>query len=90
MGAERRERDRAHPVATLRHSFASLLLREDLDVIYAARQLGHSAQLALGTYGHVIEELRGAERVSAEDAIRAARGNSVPSEFLGAAVVAGA
>ena len=57
----------------LRHSFASLLLHEGRSVIYVARQLGHGAQLTLRTYGHVIDELEGSPRVSAEDAIRAAR-----------------
>ncbi len=33
----------------LRHSFASLLLHEGRDVIYVARQLGHSAELTLRT-----------------------------------------
>jgi integrase len=41
----------------LRHSFASLLLHEGRSVIYVARQLGHGAQLTLGTYGHVVDEL---------------------------------
>lgn len=57
----------------LRHSFASLLLHEGRSVIYVARQLGHSATLTMKTYGHVIEELDDAPRISAEDAIRAAR-----------------
>ena len=57
----------------LRHSFASLLLAEGRNVIYVARQLGHGAQLTLGTYGHVIEELDGVENVTAEAAIEAAR-----------------
>ena len=57
----------------LRHSFASLLLHEGRSVIYVARQLGHSAQLTMRTYGHVIEELDDAPRISAEDAIAAAR-----------------
>ncbi len=57
----------------LRHSFASLLLHEGRSVIYVARQLGHSAQLTMRTYGHVIEELDEAPRISAEDAILAAR-----------------
>jgi integrase len=35
----------------LRHSFASLLLHEGRSVIYVARQLGHSAQLTMRTYG---------------------------------------
>jgi hypothetical protein len=37
------------------------------------RALGHDARLTLGTYGHVIDELDGAPRIAAEDAIRAAR-----------------
>ena len=57
----------------LRHSFASLLLHEGRSVIYVARQLGHGAQLTMRTYGHVIEELEDAPRISAEDAILAAR-----------------
>ena len=57
----------------LRHSFASLLLHEGRSVIYVARQLGHSAALTMRTYGHVIEELDEAPRISAEDAIAAAR-----------------
>jgi integrase len=57
----------------LRHSFASLLLHEGRSVIYVARQLGHGAQLTMRTYGHVMEELDEAPRLSAEDAIRAAR-----------------
>lgn len=66
---------------TARHSFASLLLHEGRSVIYVARQLGHGAALTLGTYGHVIEELDGSPQVDAEGAIRAARGELVPSEF---------
>ena len=48
--------DHARPY-DLRHSFASLLLHEGRSVIYVARQLGHGADLTLGTYGHTIEEL---------------------------------
>lgn len=61
----------------LRHSFASLLLHEGRSVIYVARQLGHSATLTLSTYGHVIDELADQPRITAEDAIRAARGTGV-------------
>jgi integrase len=57
----------------LRHSFASLLLHEGRSVIYVARQLGHGAQLTLGTYGHVVDELDDAPRQDAEAAILAAR-----------------
>lgn len=66
---------------TLRHSFASLLLHEGRSVIYVARQLGHSATMTLGTYGHVIDELDEAPRLPAEDAIRAARDSDVRSQF---------
>ena len=42
-------------------------------MIYVARQLGHGADLTMGTYGHVIDELEDAPRLAADDAIRAAR-----------------
>ena len=61
---------------TLRHSFASLLLHEGRSVIYVARQLGNDPRVTLSTYGHVIDELDGAPRIAAEDAIRAARSGS--------------
>ena len=64
--------DHARPY-DLRHSFASLLLHEGRSVIYVARQLGHGADLTLGTYGHTIDELDDAPRISADDAIAAAR-----------------
>lgn len=66
---------------TLRHSFASLLIAEGRSVIYVARQLGHGAQLTLGTYGHVIEELEGVENVTAEAAIEAARSGSAAHDL---------
>jgi integrase len=69
----------------LRHSFASLLLHEGRSVIYVARQLGHSAALTMRTYGHVIEELEDAPRITAEDAIVAARrSEGVRSECVAA------
>jgi integrase len=57
----------------LRHSFASLLLHEGRSVIYVARQLGHGAALTMNTYGHVIDELENMPRMTADDAIGAAR-----------------
>jgi integrase len=57
----------------LRHSFASLLLHEGRSVISVARQLGHGAQLTLGTYGHVIDEMDDRPQQDAESAIVAAR-----------------
>ena len=38
--------------------------------------LGYDARLTLTTYGHVIDELDGAPRVAAENAMRAARHTS--------------
>ena len=64
--------DHARPY-DLRHSFASLLLHEGRSVIYVARQLGHGADLTLGTYGHTIDELDDAPRLGADEAIAAAR-----------------
>jgi integrase len=71
---------RARPY-DLRHSFASLLLHEGRSPIYVARQLGHGAQLTLGTYGHVIDELEDQPRIPAEDAIRAARATDVRARY---------
>ena len=67
--------ERARPY-DLRHSFASLLLHEGRSVIYVARQLGHGAQLTLGIYGHVIDELEDQPRQEAETAVLAAREGS--------------
>jgi integrase len=57
----------------LRHSFASLLLHEGRSVVDVARQLGHPTAVCLRPYGHVIEELEDAPRISAEQAILAVR-----------------
>jgi hypothetical protein len=45
----------------LRHSFCSLLIHEGATVVEVARQLGHSPTMTLNTYGHVFDELQGAE-----------------------------
>jgi integrase len=57
----------------LRHSLASLLFAERLNPAEIAEQMGHSIQMLLSTYTHVIEELRGRDQVVAEDEIRTAR-----------------
>jgi integrase len=64
--------DRFRPY-DLRHSFVSLLFAEGRTVIEVAGQAGHSPAMALATYGHVIEELEGAEPRLAEEVIREAR-----------------
>jgi integrase len=59
----------------LRHAFASLLIHEGrLSVVEIAAQLGHNPTVCLDTYGHVMAEQRGAERISAEEQILMARG----------------
>lgn len=63
---------------TLRHSFASLLLAEGRNVIYVARQLGHSATMTLTTYGHVLAEYEDAGRIDPEREIQRARLTAVP------------
>ena len=65
----------------LRHSFVSLLLAEGASVVEIAQQAGHSPTMALDTYGHVMDELAGAERRSAEEAIRDARSKLVPLTY---------
>jgi DNA-binding CsgD family transcriptional regulator len=57
----------------LRHAFCSLLIAEGASVVEVARQAGHSPTMTLNTYAHVMADLDGSDRVSAEHAIRAAR-----------------
>ncbi len=73
----------------LRHSFASLLLHEGRSVVYVARQLGHSTSVCMRTYGHAIEELEDAPRLSAEDAISAARAECVSGKCPAAVTAPG-
>jgi integrase len=56
----------------LRHSAASLWLHEGRSVVEVASWLGHSPQMTLSTYAHVMADLDG-ERRDAETEIRAAR-----------------
>jgi integrase len=44
-----------------RHSFVALLLAEGATVVELARQAGHLPTMTLSTYGHLFEELEGAE-----------------------------
>jgi hypothetical protein len=57
----------------LRHAFCSLLIAEGLSVLEVARQAGHAPTMMLDTYAHVMADHDGAERRSAEAAIRSAR-----------------
>jgi integrase len=64
----------------LRHSAASLWLHEGRTIVEVATWMGHSGQMALSTYLHVMSEL-GDERITAEEAIRRAREALVPSSY---------
>jgi integrase len=74
------------PPYDLRHAFASLQIRASVSVPELAEQLGHSPQMTLSTYTHVIRELKGAERLSLEDQIRRARDSREDVASRGAAV----
>lgn len=69
----------------LRHSFASLLFAEHANAAEVAEQLGHSPQVLLSTYLHVIEDLRGVGKVNAEKQIRTARAAAVKAGNKGVA-----
>jgi integrase len=59
----------AEPPYGLRHSYASLRIREGASIPELAEELGHSPLMTLTTYTHVIEELRGAPQLPAEQEI---------------------
>jgi hypothetical protein len=45
---------RASPPADLRHTFASILIREGADVVFVSRQLGHAnPSITLRIYAHL-------------------------------------
>jgi hypothetical protein len=58
----------------LRHSFVSLLIAQGATVVDVARQAGHAPTMTLSTYAHLFDEFDPDERVSAEELMRAARG----------------
>lgn len=64
------------PPYDLRHAFASLQIRAGLSIPELAEQMGHSPQMTVMTYTHVIRELKGEPRVSAEEQIERARRDS--------------
>ena len=58
----------------LRHSFASLLIREQrVSIVDLADMLGHAPTMTLDTYSHVMREHRGQPPVAAETWITTAR-----------------
>jgi integrase len=69
------------PPYDLRHAFASLQIRAGMSIPELAEQMGHSPPMTVMTYTHVIRELKGEPRISAEKQIertrRKARGPQV-------------
>jgi hypothetical protein len=61
------------PPYDLRHAFASLQIRAGVSVPDLAEQMGHAAAMTIGTYTHVIRELKGEPIVPAEEQIERAR-----------------
>ncbi|HEY1357797.1 MAG TPA: site-specific integrase [Thermoleophilaceae bacterium] len=75
----------SEPPYGLRHAYASLRIREGASIPELAEELGHSPQMTLGTYAHVIDELRGAERRPAPEEISRARAQVAEYASLGGA-----
>lgn len=59
----------------LRHSFASLLIREGKSVVEVASQLGHAPTMTLSTYAHVMADVDEEDRRPADELISEARLN---------------
>jgi hypothetical protein len=57
----------------LRHSFASLLIRDCASVVEVARQMGNAPSVTLDAYGHVFDERDAGSRLDPAEAIEAAR-----------------
>lgn len=65
----------------LRHSFASLLIHEGrLSLAEIADQLGNSVATLSDVYAHVIADMKGQQRVPADDEILAARTTQRPQD----------
>ena len=61
------------PPYDLQHADASLQIRSGMSIPELAEQMGHSAQITVGTYSHVIRELKGQAIVPPEEQIERAR-----------------
>ena len=57
----------------LRHAFTSLQIRAGMSIPELAEQMGHSPQVTMGTYAHVIRDLKGRPVTSPEEQIERAR-----------------
>ena len=73
----------------LRHSFASLLIHSDMSVPEIASHMGHSIEMLLSTYAHVIDEFAGSSRIDPEAVISRARGQGVADLLPDGSVVGG-
>ena len=63
LGADGRAKLRWHE---LRHTFASLLIAQGLNVVYVSRQLGHaSPDTTLREYSHLFDQAEHGQRASA-------------------------
>jgi hypothetical protein len=69
----REARRRGGYASDLRHASCSLLIGEGMPVVEVARQARYAPTMRFDTYAHVMADLDGADRVSAEVTIRAAR-----------------
>lgn len=65
------------PPYDLRHSYASIQIRAGMSIPELAEQMGHNPQMTVGTYTHVIRELKGSPALSAEEQILEARSRVV-------------
>ena len=70
-------------VYRLRGSFVSLLLWEGRSLTYVAEQAGHSVATLAKHYAGVLESMESAPRVSADEAIRAAREQATERRMVG-------
>jgi len=61
------------PPYDLRHAFASLQIRAGMSVPELAEQMGHAPAMTIGTYTHVIRELKGEPIMTPEEQIERAR-----------------
>jgi integrase len=61
------------PPYDLRHAFASLQICAGMSVPELAEQMGHAPAMTIGTYTHVIRELKGEPMGAAEEQIQQAR-----------------
>jgi integrase len=72
-----------------RHAFASLQIRAGMSVPELAEQMGHAPAMTIGTYTHVIRELKGEPIISAERQLEEARVELSGGRFGDVGAVAG-